>query len=75
MNKLIKHNNNRRRLLILAGALCAVACKGKTTGTVQGEASPAEVQTTQTEPVVYDHNTNLYFYQMLFLQQQYTFLY
>lgn len=45
-----------RRLLILAVALCAVACKGKTTGTVQGEASPAEVQTTQTEPVVYEHD-------------------
>ena len=45
-----------RRLLILAVALCAVACKGRTTGTVQGEASPAEVQTTQTEPVVYEHD-------------------
>ena len=56
MNKLIKHNNKMRRLLILAVALCAVACKGRTTGTVQGEASPAEVQTTQTEPVVYEHD-------------------
>ena len=56
MNKLIKHNNKMRRLLILAVALCAVACKGKTTGTVQGEASPAEVQTAQTEPVVYEHD-------------------
>ena len=53
----------------------AIACKGKSTNAVQGEASPAEVQTTQTEPVVCDHNTYFHFYQLLFLQQQYILLY
>ncbi|MBE6333764.1 MAG: redoxin domain-containing protein [Odoribacter sp.] len=37
-------------------AMFAIACKGKSTNAVQGEASPTEVQTVQTEQKVYEND-------------------
>lgn len=46
----------KKILLMVAIAALGVACKGKSGATQQGEASPAEVQTEQTEQKVYEHD-------------------